>query len=302
LKPATAHFVATELESPFAEHVLWVKDAPLFIDEINLAQFYDASLRPPFDDAAPVKLKLTESVKNELAGKLAGKGTAGIANWLSWIAASSVELSAEGQLSRSRTDGSEAEIVLQPIKTPHRQLEQLTIFYALRNPDQLLFGTPKDVLSWQENALSVSVPRPLVFIDLPKGTKFIPMAAEFAERHTSETFYDKLRGADGSVPPKFGTVDKLIYWKWFDDNFDADAALKVVEEAASTHGRVEWVDFRVPLDDKGHTMHVHIEAAGKYSTGTFGYRLIRRALGHGMRIVGTLRDGPDVNVLALYEK
>jgi hypothetical protein len=49
-------------------------------------------------------------------------------------------------------------------------------------------------------------------------------------------------------------------------------------------------------------MHLHIEVAGKYNTGTFAYRLIRRGEGHGIRIVGSLRDGPDVNVLALYEK
>jgi hypothetical protein len=49
-------------------------------------------------------------------------------------------------------------------------------------------------------------------------------------------------------------------------------------------------------------MHLHIDVAGKYNAGTFAYRLIRRGEGHGMRVVGSLRDGPDVNVLALYEK
>jgi hypothetical protein len=62
------------------------------------------------------------------------------------------------------------------------------------------------------------------------------------------------------------------------------------------------VDFRVPIGEIPNTMHLHIEVAGKYNTGTFGYRLIRRGEGHGLRIVGSLRDGPDVNVLALYEK
>jgi hypothetical protein len=286
---------------PFPEQVLWVKDAPLFIDEVNLAQFYDACVRPPFDDAAPVKLKLSESMKKDVAGKLAGKGTAGLANWLSFVASSSVEISAEGQMSRSRASGSETEIVLQPIKTPHRQLEQLTIFYALRSPEQLLFGDLMGVSRWQADSLSVSVPRPLVFIDLPKGTKFIPMAAEFADRHTI-TFFDKLRDSSGAGPPAFDPGEKHAYWMWFDRNFDANRSLAVIEDAATTHGRIEWVDFRVPLNDKGETLHVHIEAAGKYNTGTFGYRLIRRALGHGMRIVGTLRDGPDVHVLALYEK
>lgn len=300
--PAFAHSkVVTDRDVPFPEQVLWVKDAPLFIDEINLAQFYDASVRPPFDDAAPVKLKLSENVKKDIASKLAGKGTAGLANWLSFVATSSVEISAEGQTSRSRTAGSETEIVLQPIKTPHRQLEQLTIYYALRNPEHLLFGDLGDVLRWQKDALSISVPRPLVFIDLPRGTKFIPMAAEFADRHTV-TFFDKLRDAGGNGPPDFDPADKNAYWMWFDRNFDAKQSLAVLEDAATAHGRIEWVDFRVPLNGAGDTMHVHVEASGKYNTGTFGYRLIRRALGHGTRIVGTLRDGPDVHVMALYEK
>jgi hypothetical protein len=293
--------VVTDRDIPFPEQVLWVKDAPLFIDEVNLVQFYDACVRPPFDDSAPVKLKLTESVKKDVAGKLAGKGTAGLANWLSFVASSSVEMSAEGQMSRSRGSGSETEIVLQPIKTPHRQLEQLTIFYALRNPEQLLFGDIQDVSRWQTESLSVSVPRPLVFIDLPKGTMFIPMAAEFTDRHTI-TFFDKLRDSDEAGPPEFDPAEKNAYWMWFERNFDANRSLAVLEDAATTHGRIEWVDFRMPLDKMGQTMHVHIEASGKYNSGTFGYRLIRRAIGHEMRIVETLRDGPDVNVLALYEK
>ena len=50
-------------------------------------------------------------------------------------------------------------------------------------------------------------------------------------------------------------------------------------------------------------MHLHIEVAGKYSPGTFAYRLIRRGYGHGMRVVvGALRDRRDVNVHAMYEK
>ena len=33
-------------------YLLWVKDAPLFIDELNLSRFYDAALRPSFDENA----------------------------------------------------------------------------------------------------------------------------------------------------------------------------------------------------------------------------------------------------------
>ena len=79
-------------------------------------------------------------------------------------------------------------------------------------------------------------------------------------------------------------------------------SIEVIEKASTEHGRIEWIDYRVPLNDAVDTMHLHIEAAGQYNTGTFAYRLVRRTLGHGVRMVGTLKDGPDFNVLALYEK
>ena len=293
--------MATDETEPVPDHLLWVKDAPLFIDDLNLGRFYDAALRPPFDDASPVKLKLTEATKEDLNKKFGAKGSIGLSNWLSVIASSSVEASAERESTKSDSRGSETEIVLQPIKTPHRQLEQLAIYYLLQRSAQFLFGGRSDVISWNEEAIGLSVPRPLVFIDLPKGTKFIPMAAEFVNGKVV-TFFDKLLADDGARPPRYSPDAKAEYWKWFDKNFNAERALATLETAATENGRIEWVDFRVPLNDLVQTMHLHIEVAGKYSTGTFAYRLIRRGQGHGMRIVGSLRDGPDVNVLALYEK
>lgn len=49
-------------------------------------------------------------------------------------------------------------------------------------------------------------------------------------------------------------------------------------------------------------MHLHIELGGRYYTGVVAHLFIRRALESGIRLVGTLKDGPDLNVLALYEK
>ncbi|UWU92958.1 hypothetical protein [Bradyrhizobium sp. CB1015] len=283
------------------DYLLWVKDAPLFMDELNLGRFYDAALRPAFDENAPVKLKLTEAMKEDIKNKYGAKGNVGLANWLSFIASSSVELAAEHEKTKSQSQGSETEILLQPIATPHRQLEQLTIFYLLGRPSQLLVGGPEDVLLWHKESLGLSVPRPLVFIDLPKRSKIIPMAAEFVNGKVI-TLFDKLPADNGERPPKYDRDHKNEYWNWFDKNFNPDTALTALEEAATDNGRIEWVDFRVPIGEIPNTMHLHIEVAGKYNTGTFGYRLIRRGEGHGVRIVGSLRDGPDVNVLALYEK
>jgi hypothetical protein len=93
-----------------------------------------------------------------------------------------------------------------------------------------------------------------------------------------------------------------VYWSWFNKNFDTAQSIDLAEKAATQNGRVEWIDFRVPLNDAPATMHLHIEPRGEYNTGTFAYRLVRRAFTHGIRIVGTLKDGPNINVLAIYEK
>ena len=75
-----------------------------------------------------------------------------------------------------------------------------------------------------------------------------------------------------------------------------------VEQAALEHKRIRWIDYRVPLTDEGDTLHLHISPAGKYDTGVFAYNFIKRGFKHGLRLVGTLKSEPDMNVLAIYDK
>jgi hypothetical protein len=75
-----------------------------------------------------------------------------------------------------------------------------------------------------------------------------------------------------------------------------------VEEAASNNGRIRWIDYRVPVTREGDTLHLHVCPAGKYDTGVFAYNFIKRGFKHGLRLVGTLKSEPDMNVLAIYEK
>jgi hypothetical protein len=284
------------------EQLLWINDAPIFIDEVNVGRLYDAAVRPPFDEASPVKIKITDARKKDLTGKLGAKASAALSNWFASIVAGAIEVNVEGQHGTSQSKGTEQEIVFAPIRTPHRQLIQLAVFYLLKRSDRFLFGSTADVANWQNEGMTLAVPRPLTFIDLPRSTKFIPMAVEFTDGKVV-TLFDRLVADNGERPPAYDHDNKTAYWKWFADEFSPDRALAVLEAAATDNGhRIEWVDFRVPLNDSVDTMHLHIEVGGKYSTGTFAYRLIRRGYGHGMRVVGTLRDGPDVNVLALYEK
>ncbi|PDQ20112.1 hypothetical protein CN311_15965 [Mesorhizobium sanjuanii] len=72
--------------------------------------------------------------------------------------------------------------------------------------------------------------------------------------------------------------------------------------AAEQNSCVDWIDYRLSLNEERLTMHVHVEAGGRYYTGTFACRLSRSCYGHGMMLIGTLKDGPDLNVLAIYEK
>jgi hypothetical protein len=76
----------------------------------------------------------------------------------------------------------------------------------------------------------------------------------------------------------------------------------VIEEASQRHKRIRWIDFQVPIGDEGETLHLHVVPGGRADAGVFGYNFVRRAFKHGVRLVGTLKSGPDVNVMAIYEK
>jgi hypothetical protein len=169
--------------------LLWVKDAPLFIDKANLEQFYDAVVRPPFKENAPQTIKVSRSLKEDLEKKFGGKAGIHVPSWLSFIFSGETEVSGEVKKGRSQGEASETTIILEPISTPNRQLEQLMIFYLLRQPQRLLTGTVDSPLKWMKQGLCREVPRALAFIDLPAGAKLIPMAGWLRWSRLSEQFF-----------------------------------------------------------------------------------------------------------------
>ena len=56
------------------------------------------------------------------------------------------------------------------------------------------------------------------------------------------------------------------------------------------------------VSGEGDTLHLHFAPGEQYATGDFGYYLIARGYKHGLRVVGTIKAEPDMNVLAIYEK
>ena len=77
--------------------------------------------------------------------------------------------------------------------------------------------------------------------------------------------------------------------------------VKVVEEAIGDGGRPRWIDYKMTFAT-GDELNLHVDAHGEYDTGVFAYNLIRRGWRYGLRIVGSLKSQPALNVLAIYEK
>lgn len=127
-------------------------------------------------------------------------------------------------------------------------------------------------------------------------------------------FWDSLRLAEnGERPPKYpeGKKDQTAeelregrkkYWQWFNTNYNATTAMSEIEKSATQHGRIRWIDYRLPLNDEGDSLHLHVRPSGKYDTGDLAYNFVKRGYKPGIRIVGTLKSEPDMNVLAIYEK
>jgi hypothetical protein len=105
----------------------------------------------------------------------------------------------------------------------------------------------------------------------------------------------------GSTATDAGRRQRDAYWEWFAGHWNADKAVRVVEEVIGAGGRPRWIAYRMILGG-GETLHLDVSARGDYDTGVFAYNFIRRGERYGMRLVGSLKSQPALNVLAAYEK
>lgn len=302
------------------EQLAWIADAPMFIDEFQIEQFFDAIVRPEFEHVGIDRLEAT-SDSEKIEAIISLDAEAKLPPWLTDLQfVPQLDLTASGGGGYEKVSGNSNETVshLKPIWNAERQLEELTRQYLLNYPDRIytLDGNYVDETfeEWTVTAVQSSrFPRPLAYLDIPAGTKLIPTAAESMDGGVSllyEEFGKILTnengGPQGSYPKDDGAMNfdnkKKEYWKSFMDYFSATKAMVVVEEAAKNNGRFEWIDFRLPIGENGDTIHLHLCPRGKYPAGSFGYNFIRRAYHFGVRLVATVKSGPDLNVMAIYEK
>jgi len=292
----------------------WLHDAPMFIDNSLVSAFYDAVLRP-----GPRTVSVQQADERTLTS--AAKTTYGVkaAQVLPGL-----ELSFGGEVSDSESVKSGTARTLAPIHNPPRELTSLVIHYldkyyepgadgdAHRIWEQV--GPADETWSAPERERIASRPRMLAVLDFPPGTMFVPMAVETEKGVTAvyEDLVTKLRERDdgpGTECPPYPDsyleedADKRnAYWQWFVESWSANAALDVFECVLKRAGtRPRWVNYRVPVQD-GLTLHLNIVGHGDYDVGIYAYNLIKRGWKHGVRMIGTVRAEPGINVLAIFDK
>lgn len=300
----------------------WLADAPLFLDEELVTSFYDAIVRPQFELQGKVVGEISEATRTLLTGGT-GELELGLPSFLTTVLPEA-KGRITGQIERTRQDRSEAseQYDLKPVRTAGRKLEELIAVYVAdaQFHDRLLFmNCPTsgiETLTGLNVGLETfsqannSFPRSLVFLEILPGTAIIPTFCEFTDGGTSplyETLISKLwkEHEERPVYPKASgpTVasERRSYWNAIAQRFNSRTAMEVLESAVCEKRRLEWVDFRLRLNDEGETLHLHVCPRGTYPAGTFGYNFIRRGDREGIRIVGSLKRGPDLNVLAIFE-
>ncbi|MBX9624193.1 MAG: hypothetical protein K2X82_10325 [Gemmataceae bacterium] len=316
----------TEFEN-LPDSLLWLADAPMFIDADQIGRFYDSVVRPANEEGTTTYSASEEELR-ELSTRFGTGVKVGLGGLFSFLGIGEANAKAEAGVQRRR-GGKSAKgttIELKPIQTPQRQLVQLTAHYLLTYPDR--FFPVENIRAaqcrqaggcWTDDVIK-GVPRVLAFLNLPSlaeaepdcpKTTLIPIAAEFANG-TVVTYFDKFQPKPGGPPcpphpdisePATYAAGKKAYWKWFSDHFQLQPSINLIEESVREQKcRVQWIDFRVPISDEGDTLHLHIVGGGQYDTITFAYKFIRRGYEFGLRLVGTLKTDPGMNVLAIYER
>jgi hypothetical protein len=282
----------------------WLADAPAFIDGQQIGAFYDAVVGPAF---RTVQLQVTASQAEQVERSAGGSLSGSLSSLFPWL---KVNASADVQRTRSKSRQGDQSIVLQPIESAARQLVHLSLHYLVNQQDRICVVTKGGEMPGAED-IGAS-PRMIAFIDIPPGTMFLPQAAELDDGRVVTFFaplIEKLQQDGGMLPPAYpestatddGKAQRDAHWKWYADHWNTDKVVKVIEEAIGDRGRPRWIDYRMTFTT-GEVLHLHVNARGEYDTGVFAYNLIRRGARYGLRIVGSLKSQPALNVLAIYEK
>jgi hypothetical protein len=292
----------------------WLWDTPLFISGSRIDALYQAVALPETEEEYRT---ITDKVIKErkLGGSLGGEGSGDTGSgFLGFLP--KLGLKATAALSGERTKQQEegTQYTLRPVRSAERRLLHTCLFYAEEWADRCWTVSGLSKGPWMESDFIRKRPRALVFLDIAPGTPIVPMAAEL-DKGEVKTFYDRLNQeavvSGMTDPPKWPDENDgsaaATYWAWYKQNADTSkVAMRLMERVIGDGGRPSWVDYRVPVwgsDGRAVTsLHLHVQGGEEYTTGDFAHRLVHRGRKHGLRVVGLLKEGPALNVLAVYER
>lgn len=299
----------------------WLLDAPLFIDEALVTRLFDAVVRPEYEVQSRVVGELNEEAHSRLTGgEVEGKYSIGLP-FLTGKIDASAKLKHERE--RSAKTGHSTDVTEHRVNTPGRRLEELAAVYLNSHPGRIAFiSSDGSARTFEGKPLGLDDlktatgerPRMLVFLDLHAESKLMPMACELQTGETVrlyQAYIERLWPEPETRPaaPAPGVENPgeawRLYWLTLAARFNSMTALEVVEEAGKSssegHGRIAWINFRMPFGPEGEALHLNIVADGKYHAGVFGYNFTRRGFSNGVRVVGTLRSGLALNVIAIFD-
>ena len=292
----------------------WLWDTPLFISERRINALYQAVALPETEEEfRTITDKVVKARKfgGDIGGEAGGDTGSGLLGFLPKLAAKAT-LGISGERTKEQEEGTE--YTLRPVRSAERRLLHTCLYYAQEYGDRSwLVEGPKEG-DWLREAFIAERPRALVFLDIEKGTPIVPMAGELNEGQV-KTFFNLLNRevvewgeeAPPEWPDENDAPDAAKYWAWYQSRpKTSKAAMRLMEREIGAGGRPSWVDYRLPVlgpDGQATTsLHLHVEGGAEYATGDFAHRFVHRGRKHGLRVVGLLKDGPALNVLAVFER
>lgn len=293
-------------ESPAGFPALaWLADVPLFIDRPRVASFYDAAFRPA---ARAVRLDISASQMKQMEKSSGVSLGVSLPAWFPWL-----RFETTGDAGRNSTTGEQQQesISLEAVDNAERQLVELSLHYLVNLPSRVAIHDSTQSRFPIESEIIAS-PRMIAFVDAAPGVKIVPQAAEL-DNGQVQTFFSELASRlhhpGGKPAPTYpddvsgndGQRQRDAYWDWFDSAWNPDVVVQVMEDVIKAGGRPRWIDYRVYFA-AGERLYMHVAGHGEYDTGVYAYNLVKRGWRHGLRIVGTLKSKPAMNVLAIYEK
>lgn len=292
------------------ERLGWMVDSPLFIDATLVHKINDAVLCPTTLNTTETRKTLKE-LSNQTTSTLEVNAQGESPAFLTWLGYKlQAGLNASKQRARNSRSAIDMAETREVIDNTERRLYALTLEYLTRYKDRVLFleipggeylNHKGPVEATAIESMLNTWPRPIVFLEIEARAMLFPTMVELEEGGFKHIY----KALDKIWRPETAYVDddakRKLYWEAIRKSYSSRTAMQTLEKQCADK-RIGWIDYRLLVNESGRTSHLHVVPGGRYHTGIFAYNFIHRGYKYGCRIVGSLKHGDDINVLAIYER